>query len=75
MNKIDHYDKDVDYNKLITLHSNPEEYREVSNDEKSFSQRLGEANVMPTGMLDPISDTDLAIISMLKEDHEIEDKN
>jgi len=31
---------------------------------KTFSQRLGEANVMPTGMLSAIEDTELAILAI-----------
>lgn len=36
------------------------------NVKKSFSQRLGEANVMPNGMLSAVDDTDLAILAIEK---------
>ncbi|QUH18978.1 hypothetical protein [Alkaliphilus sp. B6464] len=43
------------------------------NVKKSFSQRLGEANVMPDGMLSAIDDTDLAILAIEKGAQEAEE--
>lgn len=78
MDKYGYYNKDINYNPDIEYdkhinHNNATPYDQISNYKKSFSQRLGEANVMPTGMLEPVSNTDLAILSMLKGDTEIED--
>ncbi len=71
-NKDINYNPDIEYDKHINLnYATP--YDQINNDKKSFSQRLGEANVMPTGMLDPVSNTDLAILSILRGDTEIKD--
>lgn len=44
-------------------------------DVKSLSQRLGEANVLPDTVLQPVSSTDLALLAIEKGAEEAEEKN
>jgi len=66
-------DKDNNYNNDNNIANN----NNIINYKKSFSQRLGEANVMPDGMLSTIDDTDRVILAIEKGAHEaqIEQEN
>lgn len=80
MDRHDHYqnytnitNSEVNDNN-ITRDENISNDTDISNDKKSFLQRLGEANVMPDGMLSAIDDTDRVILAM-EEGARIEQEN
>jgi len=70
MDRDNHYNNDPNIPNDNNITNNTINDNVITNHKKSFTQRLGEANVMPDGMLSSIDGTDLAILAIEQGVHE-----